>query len=210
MSSGPAQLKVLFAETHELVLAGYRQLMGGLHARAWYVDRHQDAVRTFVEQQPDVVVLDVELAPQSGWHTAAAILERDSRAYILLVADRLSQAQLRQGASMGIAGFISRATTIAEFLHALKQVSSGEGYTDSRFTRSNGHGAAQALEKLSAREYEVFLKLAAGQSTGDIAGDLDISLKTVANYATRLKRKLHVRSTAGLTLLAVRSQLIDL
>lgn len=191
------------------MLAGYRQLMGELHAAAWYVKRHQEALRTYLEQRPDVVVLDADLAPESGWQTAQAILACSGEAKILLMARRVTPAQMSRGTSLGITGFCSRRTTIAEFMQALDQVSSGKRYVHPLFVRPNGHGPAPGLERLSAREYEVFLKLAAGESTGDIAGELDISLKTVANYATRLKRKLQVRSTAGLTLLAVRSQLLD-
>ncbi len=78
-----------------------------------------------------------------------------------------------------------------------------------QFTRSNGRDSTSALQLLSPREFEVFKLLAAGHSPGSVANQLNISLKTACNHSTRIKKKLQVQSVAGLTLMAVRSHLLE-
>jgi two-component system invasion response regulator UvrY len=64
------------------------------------------------------------------------------------------------------------------------------------------------LQALSTREFEVFCLLAAGQTVMAAARQLALSPKTIANYATQIKLKLHVDSLAELARLAIRHGLI--
>ena len=64
-------------------------------------------------------------------------------------------------------------------------------------------------EQLSEREFQVFLKLAKGESAGDIAKDLSLSVKTVSTYRTRLMEKMNLSSNSDLTYYALKNKLID-
>ncbi|MPN31988.1 Response regulator UvrY [bioreactor metagenome] len=70
-------------------------------------------------------------------------------------------------------------------------------------------GAAQPLETLTEKELAVFLKLAAGQTVNDVAGDFHVSPSTVGTHLYHIKRKLNLRNPAEITLLAVRNGLIE-
>ena len=63
-------------------------------------------------------------------------------------------------------------------------------------------------EKLSDRELQVFLRLAKGESVSDIALVLNLSVKTVSTYRSRLLEKLGVASNAELATYALRHGLI--
>ncbi|HNB07306.1 MAG TPA: LuxR C-terminal-related transcriptional regulator, partial [Thauera aminoaromatica] len=63
-------------------------------------------------------------------------------------------------------------------------------------------------EKLSDRELQVFLRLARGESVSDIAAVLNLSVKTISTYRTRLLEKLGVASNAELATYALRHGLI--
>ncbi|NJO24559.1 MAG: response regulator transcription factor [Bacteroidia bacterium] len=52
---------------------------------------------------------------------------------------------------------------------------------------------------LSAREYEVFLKLAAGATVTEIAEQLSVSVNTVSTYRSRILEKMNMRANADLT-----------
>ena len=71
-----------------------------------------------------------------------------------------------------------------------------------------GGGSAAPHEKLSDRELQVFLRLARGESVSDIADVLNLSVKTVSTYRTRLLEKLGVGSNAELATYALRHGLI--
>jgi DNA-binding NarL/FixJ family response regulator len=55
----------------------------------------------------------------------------------------------------------------------------------------------------------VFLKLAKGETAGDIANTLSLSVKTVSTYRTRLMEKLNLASNSDLTYYALKNKLID-
>ena len=64
-------------------------------------------------------------------------------------------------------------------------------------------------EQLSEREFQVFLKLAKGETAGDIAKALSLSVKTVSTYRTRLMEKMSLSSNSDLTYYALKNRLID-
>jgi DNA-binding NarL/FixJ family response regulator len=68
-------------------------------------------------------------------------------------------------------------------------------------------GAPPAL--LSDRLFLVFLKLATGETAGDIAKALSLSVKTVSTYRTRLMEKMNLSSNSDLTYYALKNKLID-
>ena len=63
-------------------------------------------------------------------------------------------------------------------------------------------------EQLSEREFQVFLKLAKGQTAGEIAEALSLSVKTVSTYRTRLMEKMCLNSNSDLTYYALKNGLI--
>jgi DNA-binding NarL/FixJ family response regulator len=64
-------------------------------------------------------------------------------------------------------------------------------------------------EQLSEREFQVFLKLAKGETAGDIARALSLSVKTVSTYRTRVMEKMSLNSNSDLTYYALKNKLID-
>jgi two-component system invasion response regulator UvrY len=70
-------------------------------------------------------------------------------------------------------------------------------------------GADNPLEQLSEREFEVFVQLARGQSVNQVAENLSLAPSTVGTHLYNIKQKLAVQNQAEMTLLAVRSGVIE-
>ncbi len=64
-------------------------------------------------------------------------------------------------------------------------------------------------ETLSEREYQVTRMLASGKTVSQIAAEMNLSVKTVSTYRSRVLDKMGMRTNAELTYYAVRNQLID-
>ena len=64
-------------------------------------------------------------------------------------------------------------------------------------------------EQLSEREFQVFLRLAKGETVGIIAEALSLSVKTVSTYRTRIMEKMALSSNSDLTYYALKGKLID-
>jgi DNA-binding NarL/FixJ family response regulator len=71
------------------------------------------------------------------------------------------------------------------------------------------HDAAKPLHSdLSEREFQVFCKLSLGTPVSDIAEELDLSIKTVSTYRTRVLQKMAMHSNAELTYYAIKHGLV--
>jgi len=96
---------------------------------------------------------------------------------------------------------------------AIRRVAGGRKYvsaeTTERLALELGHRAGdRPHDRLTRREFEVFLSIAAGKSVSQIAGELGISVKTVSNHRMHILQKLGVRGTADLIRYAIRHHLI--
>ncbi len=65
------------------------------------------------------------------------------------------------------------------------------------------------MERLSEREFEVFVRLARGQTVQAIAEDLKLSASTIGTHLYNIKQKLAVANQSELTLIAIRHGLIE-
>ena len=117
---------------------------------------------------------------------------------------------IRQGAS----GYLNKECDPGEIVKAIRVIALGKRY----ITPSVAELLAQQLnrpadvashEQLSEREFQVFLKLAKGETAGDIARALSLSVKTVSTYRTRVMEKMSLNSNSDLTYYALKSKLID-
>ena len=64
-------------------------------------------------------------------------------------------------------------------------------------------------ETLSEREFQIFRKLAGGQSPTAIASELHLSVKTVSTYRSRVLEKMGLKTNADLTYYAIKNGLLD-
>jgi DNA-binding NarL/FixJ family response regulator len=114
----------------------------------------------------------------------------------------------------GADGYLSKECHLSEIVAAIRTIAVGRRYV----CPSVAELMAQQLgrkesgpihEDLSEREFQVFLELARGERTGDVARALSLSIKTVSTYRTRLLQKMNLASNSDLTYYALRNELID-
>lgn len=124
-------------------------------------------------------------------------------------ADYHAIALLVQGAS----GFLGKDCDPLLVVEAVRTIAVGRRYFSGevanllarQLDRKQGGAAHQ---QLSGRELQVFYKLARGQTAGDVADTLALSVKTVSTYRTRLMQKLDLSSNSDLTYYALAHRLI--
>jgi DNA-binding NarL/FixJ family response regulator len=117
---------------------------------------------------------------------------------------------LRSGAS----GYISKNAPPDELMRAIRVVARGKRYLSETaadlVSAELAHPTDKKLhETLSEREFQIFRKLAAGQSPTEIAEELHLSVKTVSTYRARVLEKMNLKTNADLTYYAIKNSLLD-
>ena len=111
-------------------------------------------------------------------------------------------------------GFLSKRSAPEALVEAVTAVAAGRRYIDMSVAQKLALGeiegtAKPPIERLSEREFEVFIRLARGATVQKIAEDLKLSASTVGTHLYNIKQKLQVGNQSELTLLAIRNGLIE-
>ncbi|MDR2992164.1 MAG: response regulator transcription factor [Burkholderiaceae bacterium] len=162
----------------------------------------------------DVLVMDLSMPGQSGIDALAMIRAKAPDVGILILSgypeEHYALNLIRQGAS----GYLNKECDPAEIVEAIRAIALGKRYitpvvADLLAQRLEGKNDVPAHEQLSEREFQVFLKLAKGETAGEIASALSLSVKTVSTSRTRLMDKMGLHSNSDLTYYALKNKLID-
>lgn len=209
-----APLRILLIDDHAVVRAGYRRLLeSSPHLRVvGEAEDGESGYQRYVEASFDIVILDLSLPGRSGLETLRRLLARDSDACVLVFSMHEEPAFVERALAAGARGFITKSSPPDILVQAVEAVARGERYLSDdvaqRLAMSRVDESQRRLATLSAREFEVFRLLAEGKTVADIAANLALSSKTVANYATQVRTKLQINSTAALTRLAIQHGLV--
>ncbi len=163
----------------------------------------------------DVLLMDISMPDQSGVDALVAIKARYPELPVLVLSgfpeSHYATTLLRQGAS----GYLNKECDPEEIATAIRTVFRGRKYISPAVAElladglAGGDGDKPAHEQLSERELQVFLRLAQGETIGNMAKAMFLSVKTVSTYRTRVLEKLKLASNSDLTYYALKNGLIQ-
>ncbi|HEY8098850.1 MAG TPA: response regulator transcription factor [Methylobacter sp.] len=204
------KIKVILVDDHAVVRAGFRMLLSAetdidVIAEA---DRGEAACQLYLEQQPDVMVLDLSMPGIGGLESIRRICNRDSNAKILVFSVHDEMVYVDRAMKAGAKGYITKNSAPEILVTAIQKIALGEIYIEQGLMKNlplqNSETDYQTIvDALSAREFDVFLLLAKGLTAHKIAEELCLGYKTVANYGTQIRSKLKVSSVAELAHIAM-------
>lgn len=211
-------IKVLLVDDHAVVREGYRRLLENDSA-IQVIGEAADAAgayRCFRELAPDVVVMDISLPGASGLEAMRRMIASRDDARVLIFSMYEDAIYVKQALREGAFGYLTKASAPETLITAVHRVASGEQYISEDVScHASAIGrpaidAAQGVAALSAREFEVLQLLVRGLTVGDIAAQLSVNHKTVANHQSSIKQKLGVENSAQLVLAAIKAGLLSL
>ena len=209
-------VKVGIVDDHAIVRAGLKQFLSEMVdlrvvGEASTGREAIDLVRT---TEMDVIIMDLSMPGQSGIDALAMIRAKAPDVGILILSgypeEQYAVNLIRQGAS----GYLNKECEPMEIVNAIRTIALGRRYISPSVAeliaqQLNRKEGSAAHDLLSEREFQVFLKLAKGETAGDIANALSLSVKTVSTYRTRLMEKKGLTSNSDLTYYALKNKLID-
>ena len=208
-------LRVAIVDDHQIVLAGFREMLArqqGIEV-SFCAASGEEALAALRETPTDVLLLDLALPGKSGLDVLRTARQRHDGLRILVLSafpeERYALSMLRHGAD----GYLCKDCSEDELMQAIRTVAAGRRHVSPRTAQLLAEELAEGAsgpphERLSDRELQVFLHLARGEAVSAIAAELNLSVKTVSTYRSRLLEKLAVASNAELATYALQHGLI--
>ncbi len=201
---------VLLVDDHAVVREGYRRLLEkspSIRVVGEACDA-QSAYTAFIELKPQVTVMDIALPGASGIDALRRIRTRAAQARVLMFSMYEDPVYAAQALQAGARGYVTKAAAPGVLVEAVLEVARGQTYLVGRVAHElalrNVAEAKDAASVLSPREFEVLRMLVAGRSLTDIAKNLGLTTKTVANHQSILRQKLGVNTAVQLLQAAAR------
>jgi DNA-binding NarL/FixJ family response regulator len=158
------------------------------------------ALQAIPTENPDVVLMDINLPGMSGIECVARLKERLPKLQVLMLTTYEESDLIFDSLRNGASGYLLKNMPPAELVQAVEQVHSGGAPMSMQIARKVVNHFQQIkqpssdMEKLTKREQEILALLAKGYLYKEIADNLGISLSTVRAHLHTVYEKLHVQS----------------
>lgn len=209
-------IRIGLVDDHTIVRAGLKQ----------YLSEHVDlrvtgeaatgkeALALARAGEVDVLVMDLSMPDQSGVDAMAAIKARFPELPVLILSGYPEQHYATNLIKLGASGYLNKDCDPQDIINAIRTVVRGRKYISPALAEMLADGLGAQGDKLphellSEREFQVFLRLAKGETVGVMADSMSLSVKTVSTYRTRVLEKLQLSSNSDLTYYALKNGLIQ-
>jgi len=162
------------------------------------------AIELARDKRPDVVLLDINMAPMSGFDVLKMIRKYSPGSKIIGVSMHSQPAYAKKMLRLGAKGYVTKNSPRQEMLEAISEVSKNHVYVCQEVKNIlsdqmlNGDQANPDINNLSDREMQIVRALKEGLSSKEIASELSISLKTVEVHRHNILKKLKLKNTVSL------------
>jgi len=162
------------------------------------------AIELARDKRPDVVLLDINMAPMSGFDVLKMIRKYSPSSKIIGVSMHSQPAYAKKMLRLGAKGYVTKNSPRQEMLEAIAEVSKNQVYVCQEVKNIlseqmlNGDQTNPDINNLSDREMQIVRALKEGLSSKEIASELNISLKTVEVHRHNILKKLKLKNTVSL------------
>lgn len=217
MSVKSKALRVVLADDHALFRAGLRALLHSLQGIqvVGEAGNGHEVIQLVERERPDLVLMDIAIPELTGLEATARITKALPKVRIIILSMHANEEYVRQALHAGASGYLMKGAEPSELELAVKAVMRGDTYLTPAVSKKmvddylKQNSADAKSGALSPRQREVLKLIAEGRSTKEIAGHLDLSVKTVEGHRAELMRRLEIHDVAGLVRYAIRIGLVQ-
>jgi DNA-binding NarL/FixJ family response regulator len=201
----PNMITILIADDHKLIRETWTYILNR-DARFKVIascSNSQEAVQMSEKKLPNVVLMDINMAPFSGIEATRQIREVSPETRIIGVTMHSQPAYAKKMLQLGASGYVTKNSSREEMVTAIMEVSQGKQYVcdeikgllNENTEETDSHSA---INTLTERELAVIDLIRQGNSSKDISSKLNISIKTVEVHRHNILKKLKLKNAASL------------
>lgn len=210
-------IRVLIADDHAIVRHGLRQILddSGCMTVVAEAENGTEAVQKLraLNGGIDVALLDISMPGKSGIDVLKMIRDEIPHLPVLILSmypeEQYAVRLIRAGAS----GYMTKESAPQALVEAIRRVASGKKYISASVAEMladevGGGNNVSLHATLSDREYQILLQFAQGKTATGIAEEMNLSVKTISTYRSRILGKMRLKNNAELTHYAITHQLV--
>ena len=211
-------IRVLLVDDHALVRAGIRSLLekiAGVEV-VGEASNGREALEFVKLHLPNLVLMDIAMRELGGLETLPRIIKDFPSVKVVILSAHANEEYVIRALRSGASGYMLKDAATAELELVIKSVAQGKTYLSPSISRPvidsyllRVGGEVSPLEQLTARQREILQMIAEGKNTKEIAGELDVSVKTVEAHRLQLMARLNIHDVPGLVRYAIRSGLVS-
>jgi DNA-binding NarL/FixJ family response regulator len=209
-------IRVLIADDHALVRAGFRGLLLGIEGVEVVAEASdgQEAWERIAAARPGLALVDISMPGLNGIELTARVAAEQPATRVIILSMHATEDYVLRAVRAGAAGYLLKDARPVELEWAIRAVDRGETYfSPAAATHLANHfrrgGVNSRLESLTPRQREILQLIAEGHSTKEIARLLKVSVKTAEAHRTQLMMRLDLHDVAAVVRYAIQVGLVD-
>lgn len=200
------KIRIAIADDHPMIIGGLQNMLAAyphIVLEGTY-STGAELIKGLQQQQPDVLLLDIQLPDKTGDELATTILKKYPEQKILTLTNFNSMLYVHNMLRIGVKGYILKTTDPETLIKAIEEVYKGEEFIDQAVKSKLGQYATKIKKEanlrptLTLREKEILKLTVNGDTIQEISEKLFIGLRTVEYYRSNLLLKLEVKNMAAL------------
>ena len=196
-------VKVLIADDHELVRDGIRARLEDETNIDIVGDASngKEAIELIPKVNPDLILLDINMPEMNGFETLEQMRKMELKQHVLYLSLYDNKEYVRRAKALGANGYMLKDVSQEEMITTIYNASEGGFWVNTSLDDSLNEPASE-MPILTEREQEILTAIAAGKLNKQIAGELNISVRTVESHRSAIRQKTGGGNAASLAKIA--------
>jgi len=209
-------VNILIADDHAIVREGLKQIIKDdpQMVVSGEAGTGPEALDLLSKGTYDIVILDVSMPGPSGLEVLKQIKARWPELPVMMLSMYPEEQYAIRALKSGASGYLTKENAPDELVAAIRKAARGGKYISSSLAEKLAFNLETTTkkaphEKLSDREYEVMCMIARGKTSTEIAEELNLSVKTISTYRSRILEKLGMENNSEIIRYAIKNHLVD-
>jgi len=209
-------INILIADDHSVVREGLKQIISGNADMTVLAEAcsGNEAIEKIRKNPISVAILDISMPGKNGLDTLKELKVMHPDLPVLILSMYPEEQYALRFFRAGASGYLTKKSAPEELVNAIRTVSRGKKDVSPVLAEKLIGELDVTNEKplhsaLSDREFQVLCLMASGKTSGEIAEELFLSVKTISTYRARILEKLRLKNTAELINYAIQNQLVE-